>query len=59
MQLSELCMLEHGRLTECTLWWHASGTLASYWKRMVSQALRRSVATPWSEARVIPSRDGV
>ena len=26
---------------------------------MVSQALRRSVATPWSEARVTPSRDGV
>ena len=50
---------EHGCLIECILWWRASGTLASYWKKMVSQALRRSAATPWSEARVIPSRDGV
>lgn len=35
------------------------GMLTWYWKRMVSQELRRSWATPWSEASVTPSSDVV
>ena len=31
----------------------------SYWKKILSQVFLRSLATPWSEDRVTPDREGV